>query len=62
MIPVGRYLPAVIPAGGKITIGELLQHRSGLAAIRIVSVRRAGHRDAASGDWLDIGLRAAFLA
>jgi hypothetical protein len=31
MIPVGRYLPGVIPAGGKITIRELLQHRSGLA-------------------------------
>ncbi len=29
--PVGRYLPGVIPAGGKITIRELLQHRSGLA-------------------------------
>ena len=28
--PVGRYLPGVIPAGGKITIRELLQHRSGL--------------------------------
>jgi hypothetical protein len=23
MIPVGRYLPGVIPAGGKITIREL---------------------------------------
>ena len=31
MIPVGPYLPGVIPAGGKITIRELLQHRSGLA-------------------------------
>jgi len=31
MIPVGRYLPGVMPAGGKITIRELLQHRSGLA-------------------------------
>ncbi len=31
MIPVDRYLPGVIPAGGKITTGELLQHRSGLA-------------------------------
>jgi D-alanyl-D-alanine carboxypeptidase len=31
MIPVGRYLPGVIPAGGKIIIRELLQHRSGLA-------------------------------
>jgi D-alanyl-D-alanine carboxypeptidase len=29
--PVGRYLPGVIPAGGTITIRELLQHRSGLA-------------------------------
>ena len=29
--PVGRYLPGVIPAGGAITIRELLQHRSGLA-------------------------------
>ena len=29
--PVGRYLPGVIPAGGKITIRELLQHTSGLA-------------------------------
>ena len=29
--PVGRYLPGVIPAGGMITIRELLQHRSGLA-------------------------------
>ncbi|HEX3189258.1 MAG TPA: serine hydrolase domain-containing protein, partial [Streptosporangiaceae bacterium] len=29
--PVGRYLPGVIPAGGKITIHELLQHTSGLA-------------------------------
>ena len=28
--PVGRYLPGVIPAGGTITIRELLQHRSGL--------------------------------
>jgi D-alanyl-D-alanine carboxypeptidase len=28
--PVGRYLPGFIPAGGKITIRELLQHRSGL--------------------------------
>lgn len=28
--PVARYLPGVIPAGGKITIRELLQHRSGL--------------------------------
>jgi D-alanyl-D-alanine carboxypeptidase len=28
--PVGRYLPGVIPTGGKITIRELLQHRSGL--------------------------------
>ena len=28
--PVSRYLPGVIPAGGKITIRELLQHRSGL--------------------------------
>lgn len=28
---MGRYLPGVIPAGGKITIRELLQHRSGLA-------------------------------
>ena len=29
--PVGRYLPGVIPAGGTITIRELLQNRSGLA-------------------------------
>ena len=29
--PVGRYLPGVIPAGGTITIRELLQHTSGLA-------------------------------
>ena len=29
--PVGRYLPGVIPAGGKITIRQLLQHQSGLA-------------------------------
>ena len=29
MIPVGRYLPGVIPAGGKIIIRALLQHRSG---------------------------------
>jgi hypothetical protein len=28
MIPVGRYLPGVIPAGGNITIRELLQHRA----------------------------------
>jgi D-alanyl-D-alanine carboxypeptidase len=31
MIREGRYLPGVTPAGGKITIRELLQHRSGLA-------------------------------
>jgi D-alanyl-D-alanine carboxypeptidase len=29
--PVGRYLPGVIPAGGTITIRELLQNSSGLA-------------------------------
>jgi D-alanyl-D-alanine carboxypeptidase len=30
-----RYLPGVVPAGGKITIRELLDHRSGLANYNI---------------------------
>lgn len=29
--PAGRYLPGVLPKGGKITIRNLLQHTSGLA-------------------------------
>src|SRR4029077_20575747 len=39
--PVGRYLPGVIPAGGKITIRELLQHTSGLADYTAYSSWRA---------------------
>src|SRR5207248_7609545 len=45
--PIGRWLPGLLPDGGRITIRDLLDHRSGLADVADDPQVLAGSRS----DW-----------